>query len=86
VTQSTPAAFVSIKHDWKRSPLRLTRHASSSSPGFSGRGPDAVVGWMRAFLAAFPEIHLDAVTGTLQRQQAGTGDVGSCLRAIWVVV
>lgn len=27
------------------------------APGFSGTGPDDVVGWMRPFLAAFPGIH-----------------------------
>jgi ketosteroid isomerase-like protein len=27
------------------------------APGFSGRGPDAAVGWMRPFVDAFPGIH-----------------------------
>src|SRR4051795_10497996 len=27
-----------------------------AAPGFSGRGPDAAIGWMRPFLAAFPGI------------------------------
>jgi predicted ester cyclase len=39
------------------------------APGFSGRGPDAVVGWMRPFLAAFPGLHHE-VLGTVEAEDA----------------
>lgn len=39
------------------------------APGFNGRGPDAAVGWMRPFLAAFPGIHHDVLT-TVESEDA----------------
>jgi predicted ester cyclase len=39
------------------------------APGFEGRGPDAAVGWMRPFLAAFPGIHHE-VLGTVEVEDA----------------
>ena len=40
-----------------------------AAPGFEGEGPDAVTGWMRPFLAAFPGIH-HHVRGTIEAQDA----------------
>jgi steroid delta-isomerase-like uncharacterized protein len=40
-----------------------------AAPGVAGSGPDAAVGWMRPFLAAFPGIHHD-VLGTVEAEDA----------------
>ena len=53
----------------------LTPDCDFVAPGFSGRGPDAAIGWMRPFLAAFPDIAHEL--GTLAE---GDGVVGFEMR------
>jgi ketosteroid isomerase-like protein len=48
--------------DWDTIAGALTPGCDLLAPGASGQGPDAVVGWMRPFVAACPDIRHEVLT------------------------